>query len=77
MVLVITVQLVPPFIENSHRTTFPVCPDSVSVPEFVPLQTVALVAIFPPTLEGRTVIEIGTPLLTQVEVLFLTVSVAV
>ena len=41
--------------EDSHRTIVPVCPLKVKVVEFVPVQTVALPAMVPPTEAGLTV----------------------
>ena len=41
--------------EDSQRVTEPVLPLKVSVVEFVPVQTVALPAIVPPTEAGETV----------------------
>jgi hypothetical protein len=47
--LLIVDQVLPPFVENSHRITFPVWPDKVSVPLLLPEQTVALPLTAPPT----------------------------
>ena len=41
--------------EDSQRVTLPVCPLKVNTVEFVPVQTVALPAIVPPTDAGLTV----------------------
>ena len=41
--------------EDSHRVIVPVCPDKVSVPEFVPVQTLAAELIVPATVTGDTV----------------------
>ena len=41
--------------EDSQRVTFPVCPLKVNTVELVPVQTVALPAIVPPTDAGLTV----------------------
>ena len=42
-------------VELSHLTMLPVCPLKVNVVLFVPVQTVALPAMLPPTLAGSTV----------------------
>ena len=61
MVLVFAIHVTPDAklleAEDSHLTTFPICPLSVNVVEFVPVQTVALPAIVPPTDTELTVIE--------------------
>ena len=41
--------------EDSQRVTLPVCPLKVNTVELVPVQTVALPAIVPPTDAGLTV----------------------
>ena len=55
VVFAIVVQLAPALMEDSHLITEPVCPDSVSVPELVPEQTVAPEATAPPTETALTV----------------------
>jgi hypothetical protein len=46
----------PPSVELSHERTFPVSPESVSVPAFAPGQTVVLGGVTePPTLPATTV----------------------
>ena len=40
---------------DCHLTIVPVCPDKVNAVEFVPVHTVALPAIDPPTVTGDTV----------------------
>ncbi|MNL64733.1 hypothetical protein D3C87_1889790 [compost metagenome] len=64
-------QLPPPFVEDSHLTKLPVCPDKVNVPLLAPVQTAALVLTVPPTETGSMVIvaeaelaSAQTPLLT-------------
>ena len=42
--------------DDSHRVIVPVWPDNVSVPEFVPEQTLAPVEMEPATVTGDTVI---------------------
>jgi len=49
VVLAIVVQLTPEFIDDSHLITLPVWPVRLSVPLFVPEQTVVLVPTEPPT----------------------------
>ena len=46
----------PAFVAYCHLTMLPVLPDKVKVVEFVPVHTVALPAILPPTDAGDTVI---------------------
>ena len=48
--------VVPPFVDDSHRITFPVCPERASVPPFEPEHTVASDATDPPTETAFTVI---------------------
>ena len=43
-------------VADCHFVTEPVCPDKVNVVEFVPVHTVALPAIVPPTDNGSIVI---------------------
>ena len=52
-------QLLPPSIEDSQRTTLPVCPLSVNVPLLVSEQSVAVPLIDPPTDNAFTVIVAG------------------
>lgn len=56
VVLTIFAQLLPPSIEYSQFKIFPVCPLRVNVPLLLPLHTVALPEIVPPTDEGSIVI---------------------
>ncbi len=46
----------PEFVADCHLTIVPVFPDNVNPVEFVPVHTVALPAILPPTDAGDTVI---------------------
>ena len=50
--------------DHSQRVTEPMLPDRVNVVLFVPVQTVALPAIVPPTDAGETVI-VADPLLVE------------
>ena len=56
MVLLISIQFVPPFVDDCHLVTVPVCPLNDSVPELVPLQTIASELTVPPCETGSTVI---------------------
>jgi hypothetical protein len=53
-------QVIPPSVENSHRITFPVWPESVRVPLLVPEQTVAFELTVPPTV-GEVTVTIALP----------------
>jgi hypothetical protein len=55
VVLVIVVHVVPSFTEDSHLTTFPVCPLKVSVPLLFPEHTAVVPLTEPPTETGFTV----------------------
>ena len=44
-------------VEDSQRVIVPVCPLKVNTVEFVPVQTVALPAMDPPTDAGETVTD--------------------
>ena len=58
-VVVVLVMLVPAVAklsnEDSHRVTLPVCPLKVNTVELVPVHTVALPVMVPPTDAGLTV----------------------
>ena len=71
MVLVISLQVVPPSTDDCHFTTLPVLPDKVSVPLLEPVQTEVDEDTVPPTDTGSTVMvtaavfsEEQTPLFT-------------
>lgn len=55
LVLAILVAVAKLSVEDSHRVTVPVIPLNVSVVEFVPVHTVVLPAMEPPTETGETV----------------------
>ena len=59
MVFTIEVHEIPPFVEDSHLIMFPVYPLKVNIPLFDPEQTVAALAIVPPTETGETLIVAG------------------
>ena len=60
-------------VEDSQRVIAPVCPLNVKVVEFVPVQTVALPAIVPPTEAGENV-TVAIALLAELQVLFVTTA---
>jgi hypothetical protein len=56
VVFTMGVHVLPPFVENSHLITLPVCPVKLSVPLLVPEHTITLLLTDPPTDTGLTVI---------------------
>ena len=59
--------------DDSHRATEPVFPLNVSTVEFVPVQTVVLLAMDPPTVAGDTVM-VADELLTSEQTPLLTIA---
>ena len=73
LVLLIVDQLAPLLIEDSQRTTVPVCPLEVILPEFVPLQTVAAAEVLPPTDVGSTSITLASFIVDEHPVVLLVI----